>query len=106
MQTGKNQGHRWTKGKSGNPTGRPKLPDDFKEAVRECSKECVERLRFWASSGNPSASVAAAKVLLAYAYGNPPDFVTVANPNQVIEVKFASDDSTPAATPSPAPDQA
>ena len=100
--TGKRGGLRSTsfrKGMTGNPNGRPKLPQDFKQAVKECSLDCLARLKFWANSGNPAASVAASKLLLAYAHGNPPDFVTVTSPGQTINVRFANDDQPTAIAP-------
>lgn len=92
----------WCKGKSANPGGRPKIPFDFKQAVQATTTDCVKRLQYWAGSNNPAASVAASKILLAYSYGNPPDFVTVTQPNQTITVRFANDDQPASSTPNAA----
>lgn len=57
----------WKKGQSGNPNGRPKLPDWFKEHTQEAQ----ERLLFWMKSDNPKASMQATTLFLAYGLGKP-----------------------------------
>ena len=74
---GKNQiKPRWKKGESGNPKGRPKMPD-LREALAEAMAETKDRttalsaiikaLRAKATRGD----VNAAKLLLSYGYGQP-----------------------------------
>ena len=67
---------RWKKGESGNPKGRPKLPD-LKEAMtalladekngKTALDAVLARLRQMAIDGN----IKAAETLLSYAYGKP-----------------------------------
>lgn len=72
-------------GKSGNPGGRPKGYAEFRQLCRDHSPEAVETLVTVLGTGD-AASVAAARVLLEYAWGKPAsapedlDAVTAASP--------------------------
>lgn len=57
------------KGQSGNPAGRPKLPEEFKNH----GPEAVKKLLHWIRSDNPKASVRAIEVWLHYWLGKPKD---------------------------------
>ena len=59
----------WIKGQSGNPAGRPKLPEEFKMH----GPEAVKKLLKWIRSDNPKASVRAIEVWLHYWLGKPKD---------------------------------
>lgn len=59
------------KGKSGNPSGRPKEAAEVKELAKLHTKESIERLVFWMRSEESRTSVAAAQALLDRAYGKP-----------------------------------
>jgi len=60
----------WKPGQSGNPGGRPKIPEATKEAFKEASPEALECLReIMRSGGNDSARVAAAIHILDRAMG-------------------------------------
>lgn len=62
----------WTKGmKSPNPGGRPKTLSTFRDQCRDQAPAALATLEAALKEGGPVA-VSAAKVLLAYAYGNPP----------------------------------
>lgn len=67
----KNPGQ-FTKGKSGNPGGRPKGIAEVKEAARAHTELAITRLAHWARSNEPSASVAACNALLDRGWGKAP----------------------------------
>ncbi len=59
------------KGKSGNPTGRPKEYPEVRDLARQHTKMAVERLVHWAKSDDPRASVAASTALIDRGWGKP-----------------------------------
>lgn len=62
---------------SANPKGRPTESREMKELARDRSKEAIARLVYWMRSGDPTASIAAAKELLNRGYGRPEQSVTL-----------------------------
>jgi hypothetical protein len=59
------------KGKSGNPGGRPAIPQEVKDMARAASLEAIERAVYWMRSDDSAASLKAAQLLLERAYGKP-----------------------------------
>lgn len=63
------------KGKSGNPGGRPKSTEDQKQFVDACKEKSTQALevlvKWMRSEDQPNASVKAATLILAYAWGQP-----------------------------------
>lgn len=62
------------KGKSGNPTGRPKKSDAEREVealARKHGPAAIRRLKFWMDSDNPKASVSASQTMLNRGFGMP-----------------------------------
>ena len=60
------------KGKSGNPSGRPKKTAEILEVealAKAYGPQAIERLAYWMGSDNAKASVAAANILLDRGYG-------------------------------------
>jgi hypothetical protein len=62
---------------SANPKGRPTESREMKELARDKSKEAIARLVYWMRSGDPTASIAAAKELLNRGYGRPEQGITL-----------------------------
>ena len=64
----------WTKGKSGNPDGRPKkTPEHYEveELARSHSPAAIERLAYWMRSKDGPVSVKACVAMLDRAFGKP-----------------------------------
>ena len=61
------------RGSSGNPSGRPKIPEDVKEMARGLTKEAIATLAAVMRDGNAphSARVRSAEVILDRAWGKP-----------------------------------
>jgi len=62
------------KGQSGNPSGRPKMPEELREAFRAAGPKALATLVNIVDGGNnakPSDQVRAAEVLLNRGYGMP-----------------------------------
>jgi hypothetical protein len=59
------------KGKSGNPSGRPKENHEVRQLARAHSEDAIKRLVFWMRSNNPKASITACLAILNRAWGPP-----------------------------------
>ena len=68
---------KFQKGVSGNPGGRPKLPDEMKELFRAKAPEAFEVLVKHLRASDPRVSVAAAREILDRAYGKPVQSINV-----------------------------
>ncbi len=73
---------KWKPGQSGNPKGRtPELHPDVRKLAKDFCPEAVERLKYWARSEDPRASIPACSILLERGCGKPaPADVTPAMP--------------------------
>lgn len=58
-------------GKSGNPSGRPKIRKDLQSLCQQSTQQNVDNLMEIACSGEPMERIAAIKLLWAYGYGMP-----------------------------------
>jgi hypothetical protein len=86
------RGRPFEKGKSGNPTGRPKDSGDIKELAKQYTAEAIERLVFWMRSDESKASVPAANALLDRAWGKAAQAVTGDDGGPVKIIMIAGDD--------------
>ena len=68
-------------GRSGNPGGRPRLPDDVKQLARGYTAEAIETLaNVMRNDEAPAAArVTAASTILDRAWGKPPQHITTEN---------------------------
>ena len=69
---------RFVAGQSGNPRGRPKIPQDVKDAIRGACPEAVRVLIAMLSSRKEAYRLEAAKTLLDRGYGKPVQMQDVA----------------------------
>lgn len=84
-------GRPFQKGTSGNPGGRPKLPEELRFAAREYSLEAIEKLAYWMRSNNPSASIQAADKLLDRGWGKSIQGMVVESIGKAYEVTEADE---------------
>jgi hypothetical protein len=61
----------WQKGQSGNPGGRPKMPDDVKEALEGGSLRAAQRLVQLVDSPDERIALMASETVLSRLYGKP-----------------------------------
>jgi hypothetical protein len=61
--------HRWVKGQSGNPNGRPKLPFDIKTLAKARSRKAFEKICALIDSPDERVALAAAKEVMDRAWG-------------------------------------
>ena len=91
---------RFVAGQTGNPHGRPKIPEDVKEAIRAACPEAVEILIgiMRDESEKTAYRLDAAKTLLERAYGKPEAMskVELTGTNQpIIAFRWMTDENTP-----------
>lgn len=95
-KTKKVRGKPFEKGKSGNPGGRKKVPEDIKQAFREQSPKALEVLTYIVN--NPEAKdsdrIKAAECILDRAYGKPSQEVSL-DMNSIPQVVFVGGDNVP-----------
>ena len=78
MPENRSNSGRFVAGKSGNPGGRPKIPDDVKEATRAACPKAVAVLVALLDDKKPLVRMEAAKILLERGYGKPVQMQAVA----------------------------
>lgn len=64
---------KWQKGKSGNPGGRPRVPDDLKKSCRRLALVGMKRIEDILRDKNADRRevIAATKLCMEYGYGKP-----------------------------------
>lgn len=70
----------FVKGKSGNPSGRPKVDFEVRDAAREYGQEAILKLVSLMREGDPRVSASAAQALLDRGFGKPAQAVEVSGP--------------------------
>lgn len=84
----------FTKGKSGNPGGRPKENKEVRELARRHTKAAIDRLVDWMKSNDARASVAACAILLDRGHGKAPQAVQhTGEDGGPIQVTISTDDA-------------
>ncbi len=75
MPANRDETGRFVKGKSGNPSGRPKVPEPFKELVQSKSIPALESIIAIMENpeSKPNDVFMCAKLILEYANGKPTD---------------------------------
>ena len=64
-------GGKWVKGQSGNPGGRPKMPEDLKRAMQGLAEDAIKVLHEALSSDDERVRIMAAGHVLDRGYGKP-----------------------------------
>lgn len=85
----KPRGRPFKKGQSGNPGGRPKLPEEFVELARSRSVDALNYLIDAINDENlpPNARIRAAETIIAYGYGKPSQSIDLSGrDNKAIEI--------------------
>ena len=88
-------------GKSGNPGGRPKIPEDVKEAIRAACPKAVAVLVALLDDKKSLIRLEAAKIILERGYGKPEAMskVELTGTNQpIIAFRWMTDENTPTTT--------
>lgn len=73
----RNEKGQFVKGKSGNPGGRPKIPDNIKENLEDLVPKSVKTLSKMLNSKNQNVQLRAAVAVLDRVYGRPGQAVSI-----------------------------
>lgn len=73
-------------GQSGNPSGRPAVDPELRDAARKHTKRAIEILAKWMEGNDPRASVAACSQLLDRGYGKPAQAITGADGDNELKI--------------------
>lgn len=78
MPANRSKTGQFTPGQSGNPNGRPKMPEDMRQMLRDAGPELVRKLLEYTEHSNPKVAMWAITEALNRGYGKPVQMQDVA----------------------------